>query len=201
MAGRAAVTTAARLIDLVTPDRPADDSRGTKTARDDHAANAADSGLAVMLAVAAINTTVAALPRAAAWACDDDLWEYAGDPALTDELLRVTAPTPLLPRVAAGDAVVGGCPVRSGDRLLLIARHAAEAHRRDPCPARPAPARTAQLVFGAGPHACPGAALARAQMADLLAALAPCRPVVVRARPDRRTALPGWRSLIVRGTA
>jgi len=182
MAGRAAATAAARLVTLIAPAQPA------------------DAGRAVMLAVAAINTTVAALPRAAAWACDDDLWAYADDPALTDELLRVTAPTPLLPRVAAGDAEVGGCPVRAGDRLLLIARHAVEAHRRDPNPARPAPARTAQLVFGAGSHACPGAALARVQLADLLAALAPYRPVVVRARADRLAALPGWRSLVVRST-
>nr|WP_296073454.1 cytochrome P450 [uncultured Actinoplanes sp.] len=150
-----------------------------------------------MLAVAAINTTVAALPRAAAWACDDDLWAYGADPALADELLRVTAPTPLLPRVAAAEAVVGGCPVRAGDRMLLIARHAARAHRRDPDPVDPAPAPVGRLVFGAGPHACPGARLARVQLTDLLAALAPHRPRVVRARVDRRSALPGWRSMIV----
>ena len=156
-------------------------------------------GLAAMLAVAAVNTTVAALPRAAAWVCDDDLWAYAGGPELTDELLRVTAPTPLLPRVAAADAEVGGCPVRAGDRLLLIARHAADAHRRDPDPADPAPARVAQLVFGVGTHACPGARLARAQLTDLLVALAPHRPVVVRARVDRHSALPAWRTLEVRG--
>ncbi|MBT2387341.1 hypothetical protein J7E86_27965, partial [Streptomyces sp. ISL-11] len=63
---------------------------------------------------------------------------------------------------------------------------------------RPAPAAVAQLVFGAGPHACPGARLARAQLADTLAALAPHRPVVVRARADRRAALPGWRTLVIR---
>ncbi|MEV4707373.1 cytochrome P450 [Actinoplanes sp. NPDC049316] len=158
-----------------------------------------DAGLATMLAVAAITTTVAALPRAAAWACDADLWGYAGSPALADELLRVTAPTPLLPRVAAdAGELPGGCPVRAGDRMLLVARHAADSHRTDPDPARPAPARTAQLVFGAGPHACPGARLARAQLADTLSALAPYRPVVVRARVDRRAALPSWRSLVVR---
>ena len=39
-----------------------------------------DAGLAAMLAVAAINTTVAALPRAAAWCADDDLWRYADEP-------------------------------------------------------------------------------------------------------------------------
>ncbi|MEV4443462.1 hypothetical protein AB0K09_31610, partial [Streptomyces sp. NPDC049577] len=47
-------------------------------------------------------------------------------------------------------------------------------------------------------HACPGARLARAQLGDALAVLAAHRPVVVRARPDRRAALPGWRSLTVR---
>jgi cytochrome P450 len=158
------------------------------------------SGLAVMLAVAAVNTTVAALPRAAAWCADAGLWpavETRPD-ALVDELLRVLAPTPLLPRVAAADGDLGGCPVHAGDRLLLITRHAVDAHRRDPDPQCPAPQQVARLVFGAGPHACPGARLARAQLADLLTALAPYRPVVARARADRRAALPGWRSLTLR---
>jgi cytochrome P450 len=159
-------------------------------------------GLAATLAVAAVNTTVAALPRAAAWACgNQDLWAYASSALLADELLRVTAPTPLLPRVAAAAGDVGGCPVHAGDRMLLVARHAADAHRRDPDPADPAPARTQQLVFGAGPHACPGARLARQQLSDFLAALAPHTPVVTRARVDRRSALPGWRSLIVRAAS
>jgi cytochrome P450 len=165
-----------------------------------------DAGLAVMLAVAAVNTTVAALPRAAAWCADAGLWAHAGTrgAALADELLRVVAPTPLLPRVAAGPAegpAPGGCPVRAGDRLLLIARHAVGAHSRDPDPADPAHPAVAQLVFGAGRHACPGARVARAQVVDLLRALAVYRPVVARSRVDRRAALPGWRSLVVRAAA
>ncbi|MET9612367.1 cytochrome P450 [Kitasatospora indigofera] len=153
--------------------------------------------LDAMLAVAAVNTTVAALPRAAAWCADAGLWAGltpATAPALAAELLRLTAPSPILPRVAAADATVAGCPVARGDRLVLVARHAARA--QDDTPADRAAAT--QAVFGAGPHACPGAGLARAQLADLLLALAPYRPVVVRARVDRRSALPGYAELRVR---
>ncbi|BCJ45668.1 cytochrome P450 [Actinoplanes ianthinogenes] len=167
------------------------------------AAHPADgAALAAMLAVAAINTTVAALPRAAAWCADAGLWSYAetAPDALTSELLRVTAPTPLLPRVAAAPGTLATCPVRAGDRLILVARHAVDAHRTDPCPADPAPPQTAQLVFGVGPHACPGARLARLQLTDALQALARHRPRVVTARVDRRSALPGWSRLILAPT-
>ncbi|KOU33080.1 cytochrome P450 [Streptomyces sp. WM6373] len=167
-----------------------------------HAAGGADGALAAMVAVAAVNTTVAALPRAVAWCADAGLWDQAADEtlraALAAELLRVTAASPLLPRAAAADGTVGGCPVRAGDRLLLVARHAAHAHRRDPDARRPAEPALSRLVFGAGTHACPGARLASVQLADVLAALAPFRPVVTRARVDRGAALPGWRTLCVR---
>ncbi|MER8183364.1 cytochrome P450 [Kitasatospora sp. NPDC094015] len=148
--------------------------------------------LDAMVAVAAVNTTVAALPRAAAWCARAGLWGEVS-PELAVELLRLTAASPILPRVAATDATVAGCPVRRGDRLVLVARHAAQAHRALPRPA----AGAAQAVFGAGPHACPGAALARAQLADFLTALAPHRPRVLRARVDRRSALPGYAALLV----
>jgi cytochrome P450 len=170
--------------------------RRTEAARE--LVDLAGSERGAMIAVAAVNTMVSALPRAVAWCADDTLWDDAHHPVLVDELLRVLAPSPLLPRVAAEDGSVAGRRVRRGDRLVLVARHAARAHRAGPSVADPAPARVAHLVFGAGPHACPGARLARAQLADALAALAPHRPVVVRARVDRTAALPGWSSLEVR---
>ncbi|WP_043194039.1 cytochrome P450 [Streptomyces sp. NRRL F-2664] len=174
-------------------------------ARRGHGLLRADGAPAAMVAVAAVNTTVAALPRAVAWCADAGLWDRAADeaqrPLLAAELLRVTAASPLLPRAAAADGTVGGCPVRAGDRLLLVARHAADAHRRDPDALRPAEPALSRLVFGAGPHTCPGARLATAQLADVLAALAPYRPVVTRARVDRGAALPGWRTLRVRAAS
>ncbi|SDT60368.1 cytochrome P450 [Actinoplanes derwentensis] len=184
---RAAQQAADRLNTLVTP------------AGDGDSAAPGGAGLAAMMAVAAINTTVAGLPRAVAWCADADLWGYAETTpdALTAELLRVTAPTPLLPRVAAAAGTIAGLPVRAGDRLILIARHAVGAHQRDPTPDDPAPQRVSQLVFGLGSHACPGARLARMQFTDTLTALAPYRPVVLSARADRRSALPGWSSLIL----
>jgi len=160
--------------------------------------------MAVMLAIAAVTTTTAGIPRAVAWCADCQLWPDADSAGrrevLASELLRVTAPTALLPRVAARDGVVGGRQIRGNDRLILVARHAAGAHRAGPDCDRPAPAHVAQLVFGAGSHACPGAALARAQLCDTLQMLAPYRPVVVRARADRGSGLPGWRSLIIRAS-
>jgi cytochrome P450 len=193
-AARAAAAAAAR-DNLPRP------ARRRRSTVDDSAATLVDlagSARAAMLAVAAVNTMTAALPRAVVWCATDDLWPAAADAALVDELLRVLAPAPLLPRVAAGAGVVGNRAVRRGDRLILVARHAAGAHRGGPDPAAPAPAQVSQLVFGAGPHACPGARLARAQLADGLAALAPHRPVVTRLRVDRTSALPGWSTVEVR---
>ena len=162
------------------------------------------ASVAVMLAIAAVNTTAAGIPRAVAWCADCQMWADADcadrREVLASELLRVTTPTAVLPRVAARAGTVGGRPVREGDRLILVARHAAGAHRAGPDCDLPAPPQVAQLVFGAGSHACPGAALAKAQLADTLQLLAPHRPVVVRARADRRSGLPGWKSLVIRAS-
>jgi cytochrome P450 len=174
------------------------------TQRPDVAGMPEVAGMAVMLAIAAVNTTTAGIPRAVAWCADCRMWPDAAcderREVLASELLRVTAPTALLPRVAAAAGAVGGRRIGKGDRLILVARHAAGGHRAGPDCDLPASPQVAQLVFGAGSHACPGAALARAQLADTLQMLAPHRPVVVRARADRGSGLPRWRSLVIRAT-
>ncbi|MFK3978798.1 cytochrome P450 [Micromonospora sp. NPDC050397] len=206
-AARAAAAEAAR--EQLPGWRRAGQDRNTQVAVDRLAdllrgANTGD-GLASMIAVAAVNTTVATIPRAVAWCADDRLWSHAADPELlpklVTELLRVTVASPVLPRAVAAPGEIGGCPVHAGDRLILVARHAARAHLSGPDPVNPTAPRIAQLVFGAGTHSCPGAGLARAQLADTLAALAPYRPTVVRARADRRAALPAWATLRVRAVA
>jgi cytochrome P450 len=163
------------------------------------AADPAGAGLAAMLTVAAVTTTTAGLPRAVAWCADERLWPDTADEraALVNELLRVVSPIPVMQRIAAGAGEIDGCPIRAGDRLLLVTRHAVGAHRIGPDAHRPEPAQISQLVFGVGSHACPGARLARAQLDDAVRVLAPLRPVVRRARVDRSAALPGWRRLIV----
>ncbi|MGW0391498.1 cytochrome P450 [Streptomyces sp. NPDC003042] len=200
----AAARGAERLRRLLGATHRADSAHSAEPGESSHCADS-DEALRAMVAVATVNTTVAALPRAVAWCADAGLWDQAADPELRPrlarELLRVTAASPVLPRVAAAAGTVGGCPVRGGDRLLLVARHAADAHRRDPDARDPVAPGVAGLVFGAGPHTCPGARLAGVQLADVLGALAPYRPVVTRARVDRRAALPGWRSLTVRAAA
>lgn len=158
--------------------------------------------LETTLLVAAVNTTVATIPRAVAWTADAQLWssiERDGQiDVLVAELLRVLAPTPLLPRVPLATGQVGRYAVGPDDQLALFIRRAVRADSEDPDVHSPQPDRIQQLVFGAGPHACPGAGVARAQLNDVLTALAPLRPIVIDAVVDRRSALPSWAHLVIR---
>jgi cytochrome P450 len=150
--------------------------------------------------LATVSTTVAAVPRAS----PGQPMRGCGLPPPT----RSCAP-PWSPSCCASWPPAPSCRVRRprtrtsadrrvrrGDRLVLVARSAARSVV-DPDPTAPQPAAVQSLVFGAGPHACPGAALARAQLADVLAAFAPYAPHVVRAEPDRTAALPAWAVLEV----
>jgi cytochrome P450 len=166
-------------------------------------------GAGVAFALAAVATTVASVPRATALASDLGLWNEILEShsngrelaTLSEQMLRYAAPTGMIPRVAAQNATVETpagvvLKVRAGDRLLLVATNAARHGAGLPGESFASAAQT-RIVFGAGPRACPGASIARAQVALALEVLAPTRPQIVQAVPDRRAALPSWKHLIV----
>jgi len=168
-------------------------------------------GAGVAFALAAVATTVASVPRAVGLASDLRLWKQIlanqSNPRelamLSEQMLRYTAPTGMIPRVSAQDAVVEtpagvSLKVRAGDRLLLVATNAAR-HGAGLPGESPATATQTRIVFGAGPRACPGASIARSQVALALEVLAPTCPRIVQAVPDRGAALPSWKHLILEG--
>jgi cytochrome P450 len=149
---------------------------------------AADAGLLVGAGASQAETDVDTSPRSEAVASAD--WS-----ALAQRALRVTVPTPVMVRRAAGESRIGSVAVRPGDRVLLLTVNALW---REPW-------RAAQqdLWFGAGPHFCLGRWLALAQAeflaTELVGALAPGRRIeVVRRRAARRVLIPTWRQLELR---
>jgi cytochrome P450 len=91
--------------------------------------------------------------------------EPAEIPAAVDELLRLYTPNQGFARTARHDAEIAGCPVREREQvaLVLTAANRDPAVFDDPDAYRPGRA-TPHLAFGHGPHKCPGAHVARAEL-------------------------------------
>ena len=107
----------------------------------------------------------------------------AGDPALqtalrddparipgaVDELLRLYTPNQGFVRTARRAAEIRGCPVRAGQQVALVLT---SANRDEEVFADPDSFRldraTPHLAFGHGPHKCPGAHVARLELAVAL---------------------------------
>ncbi|WP_329499215.1 cytochrome P450 [Kitasatospora herbaricolor] len=108
-------------------------------------------------------------------------------PGAVDELQRWDTPGPFgTRRVALADVEIGGTVIPAGSGVLLSVAAANRDPRSHPDPdrldlTRPDAAR--HLTFGAGPHYCPGAPLARLELTVALAAL-------LRHWPDVRLAVP-----------
>lgn len=128
----------------------------------------------------------------------------AGDGAVDhaiDEILRLDDPFVSSRRSAAVDATVGGCPVPAGERVVIDWRAA----NRDPAvfADRFAPEEHAEanLVYGVGPHVCPGRGLATGELRVILRALLAAGTIALdpTAEPVREQApLAGWHTLPVR---
>lgn len=97
----------------------------------------------------------------------------AVDPERTvDELLRCHGPIKLTSRTATADHVLGGQHISAGQAVLVDIQAANRDPLRFPDPLRVDLTRdTGHLAFGAGPHFCLGAALARLEAAEVLTRL------------------------------
>ncbi|WP_420444939.1 cytochrome P450 [Candidatus Poriferisodalis sp.] len=124
----------------------------------------------------------------------DQLGKLLADPALLpgaiEEMLRFIPPVVHFRRTASRDVELGGCPIQAGDKVVVF--HVAA--NRDPAVfAEPdhfdiERSPNDHLTFGAGPHFCLGAHLARRQMtamfSEALSRLANLR--LDPARPPQR---------------
>jgi cytochrome P450 len=121
---------------------------------------------------------------------------------VVEQVLAGLPPLGHVARVAAADAVVGGCPVRGGDLVLLslTGTDPLTPAARPTAPPAHRPGRPAHLAFGHGRHYCSGAPLARAEAVALLrgfAAAAPDAEVLAAVWGDNRT-YHGFDELLIR---
>lgn len=158
-------------------------------------------GLASLLLVAGTETAATAMTRTVALLADTgQVNQLLADPGLLPgavrEGLRVTTPAPLIGRHVSADVEVGGRRLAAGERVLLLTHVANNAVGPFDL-TRPYVPETRQLWFGAGRHLCLGAPVARAELGNLVGALAglgrPWR--VVERRPARRVLIPSYASL------
>jgi cytochrome P450 len=128
-----------------------------------------------------------------------DIWARSGcEPgfaeAWVEEILRIEPPVTSWRRVAACDVELGGVRLSAGARFLLMLMSAGadpdvfeQPHQL--CPHRANVRR--HLAFGAGPHRCPGASLARMEAAVALRSAARALPNAVTAMDDARLPMLG----------
>jgi hypothetical protein len=85
----------------------------------------------------------------------------------TEESLRWTSPIGMFPRVVQQDVELGGVCLPAGTRIgvLIASANRDERHWEDPDRFDLRRATTRHLAFSRGPHVCPGAYVARQQVA------------------------------------
>jgi cytochrome P450 len=90
-------------------------------------------------------------------------------PVVNEELLRLYTPNQGFARTAREDAEIRGCPIRAGEQVALVLT---SANRDEDVFEQPGELRldrdTPHLAFGHGPHKCPGAHVARAELSLVL---------------------------------
>jgi cytochrome P450 len=96
---------------------------------------------------------------------------------LVDEVIRLHPPEPLLRRVAVEPTDLGQGEVAAGERIDVAVRVANRDPAVFPDPEKVDLSRPVRHIsFGAGPHRCPGARLARVETVAALGALLEVMP-------------------------
>jgi cytochrome P450 len=87
-------------------------------------------------------------------------------PAAVEEFLRVATPVQGMARTLTRDAVVGGCPIAAGERVMIFwaAANFDPEQFTEPNVVNIDRAPNRQLAFGIGAHRCLGSHLARAML-------------------------------------
>jgi cytochrome P450 len=134
------------------------------------------------------NGTLALLSNPEEWARLRDAPALAGD--AVEELLRYDSPVQMVGRAAVRDVDLGGTPVREGDPVFAVTGAANRDPERFADPERLDITRgdREHLSFGAGPHFCLGAPLARLEARIAFEALATRFPGL-----NLATDAPRWR--------
>lgn len=107
----------------------------------------------------------------------DALADLRGDPtrlpAYVEETLRWETPVAMVGRLATRDTEIDGTPIGAGTSVTVLTSSANHDERRWPDPEVWDPDRTPtpHAAFGAGPHACLGTSLARAELQVGIAAV------------------------------
>lgn len=160
-------------------------------------------GLASLLLIAGTETAASAMARGVALLYDTGQeHDLRAEPDLLPgavwEILRVTTPAPLIGRHITAEVEASGKILRRGERALILTYTTNNVVGRFDI--RRSPDRQIrQLWFGAGPHVCLGAPLARAEITYLLQTLlAQEQPWhVVRRRASRKVIIPTYAELAI----